>query len=98
MLREIIRARMEREGVKIDGFVFKTSREGYTPKAQRAAQRAKMFAPKPRPPHAELDAVEREQVEREVSAIEDVRLREALKRAMTASLEWKKGVEAQNKP
>lgn len=97
MLREIIRARMERAGAKIDGFVFRTSREGY--QASEAARR--VAAPSSRvptpAPRAELTEVEARAIEDKVAPIEDRKLWESLKMAISASVEWKKGREAQNK-
>ena len=97
MLREIIRARMERAGAKIDGFVFRTSREGY--QASAAAKRAtapgsRTPAPAPR---VELTDDEARAIEDKIGPIEDRKLRESLKMAISASVEWKKGREAQNK-
>lgn len=97
MLREIIRARMERAGAKIDGFVFRTSREGY--QASAAAKRAtapgsRTPAPAPR---VELTDEEARAIEDKIGPIEDRKLRESLKMAISASVEWKKGREAQNK-
>lgn len=97
MLREIIRARMERAGAKIDGFVFRTSREGY--QAREAARR--VASPSSRvptsAPRAELTEAEARAIEDKVAPIEDRKLRESLKMAISASVEWKKGREAQNK-
>lgn len=99
MLREIIRARMERVGAKIDGFVFRTSREGY--QASEAARRVAAPAgrvPAPAPaPRSKLTDVEARAIEDKVAPIEDKKLRESLKMAISASVEWKKGREAQNK-
>lgn len=97
MLREIIRARMERAGAKIDGFVFRTSREGY--QASEVARR--VAAPSSRvptpTPRAELTEAETRAIEDKVAPIEDRKLRESLKMAISASVAWKKGREAQNK-
>lgn len=101
MLREIIRARMAREGVDLDGFVFRTSRPGYgsaegsTRKGPRTRGAASQTKPAPRCPLTDDEAAS---LSRAVEPIEDHRLRDALKSAMAASLEWKKGKEAQNKP
>ena len=101
MLREIIRARMERAGAKVDNLIFKTSREGY-----RAARPAHPASPAPDvalPSHAvahgpraaaprrALSPDEEARLAAQVAPIEDERLKEALKKAMKASLEWKKG-------
>ena len=45
MLREIIRARMEREGVMLSGFRFKTSREGYPRKSHAPVVRPGINTP-----------------------------------------------------
>lgn len=37
LLREIIRARMERAGAHVDGLVFKTTAPGHTPPAAKSA-------------------------------------------------------------
>lgn len=101
MLREIIRARMAREGVDLDGFVFRTSRPGYgsaegsTRKGPRPRGVVSQAKPAPRCPLTDDEAAS---LSRAVEPIEDSRLRDALKSAMAASLEWKKGKEAQNKP
>lgn len=97
LLREIIRARMEREGAAVDGIVFKTSRPGYTP--ARAAANARPRQPEKKPaPHADLSPEERERIGHEVAPIADEKLRQALERAMIASAEWIKGSEQQNDP
>lgn len=91
MLREIIRARMEREGAGIDGFIFKTSRKGYAPRT--SSRRMETPTPPVAPNRRVLTPEEEGALEREVRPIEDERLRESLKKAMRASLEWKKGQE-----
>ena len=97
MLREIIRGRMEREGVSIDGFLFRTSKRGYGASSKRVL-RPELPTNKPAVPHAELSDDEERNVNERVAAIEDARLREAMKKAMKASLEWKKGSDALKKP
>ena len=82
LLREIIRARMERAGAHVDGLVFKTTAPGHTPPA----------------PHADLNETERAEIERQVAPIEDQKLREALENAMRASAEWAKGVQSKKEP
>lgn len=96
MLREIIRARMERAGVSIDGFVFRTSKAGFKRDVPSRAVR-------PAPPHrdhpvqpAPLTEDEERSLDAAVAGIDDPRLRTSLKSAMRASLEWKKGRGAQN--
>ena len=99
MLREIIRARMERAGVRLDGFVFRTSPEGY--RAREAAKRVVwedvQRAERPPAPRAPLSDAEERAVDEEVAPIGDAKLRRALKLAISASMEWKKGSDAQNR-
>lgn len=106
MLREIIRARMAATGVDVAGLVFVTSKEGYTSRASvqatgaagsrtggtRASSARKDS--KPAPPHVDLTPDESAALDREVSGIRDAKLQEALKSAMKASFEWRKGLEA----
>ena len=54
-------------------------------------------AAKTPPPHKDLTPAESAVIDREVSGIKDQRLQEALKSAMKASFEWRKGLDAQNK-
>lgn len=54
-------------------------------------------AAKTPPPHKDLTPAESTVIDREVSGIKDQRLQEALKSAMKASFEWRKGLDAQNK-
>lgn len=91
LLREIIRARMERAGAHVDGLVFKTTAPGHTPPA--AKQRLR-----PPAPHADLSEAERTEIECQVAPIEDQKLREALENAMRASAEWAKGVQSKKEP
>lgn len=91
MLREIIRARMERAGVALEGFVFKTSRKGY--EARPYAHRATTPIVPPVPRRTPLTTEEEDKLDRDVSPIVDDKLREALKKAMKSSMEWKKGQE-----
>lgn len=101
MLREIIRARMAARGVDVAGLIFKTSREGYASAASQGKGPAGPSAPGPndaRPaPRAELSRDEVAALDAEVSAIADQKLQQALKNAMRASLEWKKGLDGQKK-
>lgn len=97
MLREIIRARMERAGVRIDGFVFRTSPEGY--RAKQAQKRVEhVGAPRQAAPvpHEDLTAAEERAIDADVAPIGDDHLRKALKSAISASMEWKKGRDAKN--
>ena len=89
LLREIIRARMERAGAHVDGLVFKTTAPGHTPPA---------VTERPPVPHADLSEAERGEIERQVAPIEDQKLREALENAMRASAEWAKGVQSEKEP
>lgn len=97
MLREIIRARMDRLGVKLAGFKFRTSKSGY--KASGGMGGAPRGARSPRKemedrvPLEPLSAEEEGRLDAAVSGIEDKNLAESLKKAMKASLEWKKGCE-----
>lgn len=109
MLREIIRARMAATGVDVAGLVFMTSKEGYASRASSAAAAGTAAgtsgsadsparrAAKTPPPHKDLTPAESAVIDREVSGIKDQRLQEALKSAMKASFEWRKGLDAQNK-
>lgn len=98
MLREIVRARMECVGVKIDGFVFRTSKPGFKRSGvERPLRTAKPQRPEP-PKPAPLAPEEERALDAAVAPIEDPRLRKSLKSAMQASLEWKKGSESKNRP
>lgn len=113
MLREIIRARMAATGVDVAGLVFMTSKEGYASRASSAAAGTSGSADSPAkspagsssarraaktpPPHKDLTPAESAVIDHEVSGIKDQRLQEALKSAMKASFEWRKGLDAQNK-
>lgn len=54
-------------------------------------------APKAPAPHVDLTPEESAVLDREVAGIEDEKLQEALKSAMKASFEWRKGLDARNK-
>ena len=97
LLREIIRARMERAGAHVDGLVFKTTGPGHTPPAAKERLRPAV-AERPPAPHADLSEAERTEIERQVAPIEDQKLREALENAMRASAEWAKGVQSKKEP
>ena len=97
LLREIIRARMERAGAHVDGLVFKTTAPGHTPPAARERLRP-AATERPPAPHADLSEAERTEIERQVAPIEDQKLREALENAMRASAEWAKGVQSKKEP
>ena len=97
LLREIIRARMERAGAHVDGLVFKTTAPGHTPPAAKERLRP-AAAERPPAPHADLSGAERAEIERQVAPIEDQKLREALENAMRASAEWAKGVQGKKEP
>ena len=96
LLREIIRARMERAGAHVDGLVFKTTAPGHTPPAAKERLRPAV-AERPPAPRADLSESERAEIERQVAPIEDQKLREALENAMRASAEWAKGRAKQKK-
>lgn len=97
LLREIIRARMEREGAHVDGLVFKTTRPGYVPPADRGPLRPRVADRTPAP-HADLTEAEDAAIDRAVDPIADARLREALGKAMKASAAWQKGADANKTP
>lgn len=97
LLREIIRARMERAGAHVDGLVFKTTAPGHTPPAAKERLRP-ATTEHPPAPHADLSEAERTEIERQVAPIEDQKLREALENAMRASAEWAKGVQSKKEP
>ena len=97
LLREIIRARMERAGAHVDGLVFKTTAPGHTPSAAKERLRPATTERSPAP-HADLSEAERTEIERQVAPIEDQKLREALENAMRASAEWAKGVQSKKEP
>lgn len=92
MMREIIRARMHLHGVDVSDIKVLRSREGYVRRQPSAAPAAAAHpaARTPRKeavPHRSLSAAEERALDDEVSAIDDTRLRDALKNAMRASLE-----------
>lgn len=97
LLREIIRARMERAGAHVDGLVFKTTAPGHTPPAAKERLHP-ATTERPPAPHTDLDDAEREEIERQVAPIEDQKLREALENAMRASAEWAKGAQSKKEP
>ena len=97
LLREIVRARMERAGAHVDGLVFKTTAPGHTPPAAKERLRP-ATTERPPAPHADLSEAERTEIERQVAPIEDQKLREALENAMRASAEWAKGVQSKKEP
>lgn len=91
MMREIIRARMYRRGVDIANIKVLLTRPGYTSHRIKSTRPADA-APSQRaaaPPARPLTPDEESALEGEVSPIEDPRLRDALKKAMKASLEHK---------
>lgn len=96
MLREIIRARMEREGVRLDGFVFRTTKPGFKRSGVERPHGEKKAAPTT-PSTAPLSAEEEGAIDAAVAPIADDRLRKSLKKAMKASIEWKKGTDLKNK-
>lgn len=110
MLREILRARMALKGAEVSEIIFKASPSGYVPRgsrpaatpASRSASRGRMpgegpaSASRPRAARADLSPEEEAALDAEVSPIGDAKLKEALRNAMRASLEWKKGEERRN--
>ena len=105
MMREVIRARMAAKGVEVSGIVCKTSRGGYAPAASRASsglpggQRPRGQREGRPHPHPPLSAEEEASLAAAVEPIRDASLREALRRAMGASLAWEreKGTEGEKK-
>lgn len=92
MLREIIRGRMEREGVSLDGFLFKTTRRPVERASSTPGPRMPAGAVTTKPPaavHRDLTPAERERIDRQTAAIEDPKLRQALRNAMEASVEYR---------
>lgn len=97
MLREIIRARMEREGVSLAGFKFRTTKPGHVkshvsrqPSSGSQTNGATRSQASASPARAPLSAEEDAALDAAVSPISDQKLAAALKKAMKASLEWKK--------
>ena len=103
MMREVIRARMAGKGVDVANLIFKISRGGYATAAERAGrgdgplgpERAKRTVPPARPSLTEEEAA---QLDSAVAPIDDERLKEALRNAMTASFEWKKSDATKRQP
>ena len=102
MMREIVRARMAAHGGRVDAVQFKTNRlpDHGRPSPAQAAKRTGAgripTAPpqrRPAPPHP-LSAAEEREVDEAVAPIEDPELRNALRNAIKASFEWKKGSNA----
>ena len=74
-----------------------TSGSADSPAKGPAVSSSARRAVKTPPPHKDLTPAESAVIDREVSGIKDQRLQEALKSAMKASFEWRKGLDAQNK-
>ena len=74
-----------------------TSGSADSPAKGPAGSSSARRAAKTPPPHKDLTPAESAVIDREVSGIKDQRLQEALKSAMKASFEWRKGLDAQNK-
>lgn len=97
MMREIIRARMYRCGADVSNIKVLLSRGDHRPArpnrtaSDRAAKKRKTVSNAHR-----LSAAEEAALDEEVSPIEDDRLRQALKSAMKASLEYKVSNRNQN--
>lgn len=108
MMREVIRARMSAKGVDLVDFIFKTSHAGYAPVASKSSTgngsqlhqwghtshrcAASTLGP------SLLDEGEVAELDEAVEPIEDAKLKEALKKAMGASLAWKKSEEHKKEP
>lgn len=91
MLREIVRARMAAQGADIDAIVFLASKRP-APRARKKPA----AAPAPRPKRTPLTPEEDAALEAATGRVADPKLREALRKAMKASFEWKKGSEGEN--
>lgn len=92
MLREIIRGRMEREGVRLDGFIFKTTHRPVERPQAPAGPRMPAGAAVSKPPvvvRRDLTAAERDRIDAQTAGIDDPKLRQALKKAMEASAEYR---------
>lgn len=74
-----------------------TSGSADSPAKGPAGSSSARRAAKTPPPHKDLTPAESAVIDREVSGIKDQRLQEALKSAMKASFEWRKGLDARNK-
>lgn len=102
LLREIIRARMAIKGVDIAGFVFRVSRPEYAARAQQARFERSAAPELPTAHrqvcHTALDPDCAAAMERDLAPIEDERLRQALKNAMTASFTTKTSTQAPDRP
>ena len=88
MLREIIRGRMEREGVRLDGFVFKTTHRPVDRPRPSAGPRMPAGAVTTKAPtvlRRDLTPAEHARIDRQTASIEDPKLRQALRKAMEAS-------------
>ena len=106
MMREIIRARMAVKGVDLTDLIFKTSHASYAPPSTRdgsqlhqlghtshqACPHCSISEPSP------LDEGEIAELDEAVAAIEDPKLKEALKKAMGSSIAWKKSEERKKEP
>ena len=92
MMREIIRARMYRLGVDIAQIKVQLTKPGYTastPSTKTSSSGPSRPAKKgPAPRHPLSESADRK-LDATVAPIEDARLRDALKKAMKASLEHK---------
>ena len=81
----------------VAGTAAGTSGSADSPAKGPAGSSSVRRAAKTPPPHKDLTPAESAVIDREVSGIKDQRLQEALKSAMKASFEWRKGLDAQNK-
>lgn len=92
MLREIIRARMDAAGEAPASIVFLTSKRPATRARKKPAAPPNRLATASAPLTRDEDAA----ITAATGGVGDPRLREALRKAMKASFEWKKGVEGEN--
>lgn len=83
LMREIVRTRMENEGVKLNGLKFRTSREGYASKRKQPFKQVEV--PRVQKVSAKLSATQERAIEEQTSVIVDKKLKNALQNAMKAS-------------
>ena len=101
MMREVIRARMAVKGVEVSDLIFKTSRGGYATAAERGTRGTAPLVPdgaKGTVPPVPLTDEESMQLDAAVEPVEDARLKQALRNAMAASVEWKKSESTKKTP
>ena len=97
LLREIIRARMERAGAHVDGLVFKTTAPGHTPPAAKERLRP-AATERPPAPHADLSDAERTEIERQVAPIEDQKTARGPRERHESQCRVGQGVQSKKEP